>query len=113
MIWQELMRTQGIDPDKVVRTLGVSDTQLGAMAGNAMSQNVLEALFTQIFTAMGTCPTSHAPWESSREVLETVHEDPAQHEPDPTTDAAEAAVAEVLGTLSVRVADIFTLSISI
>ena len=38
----ELLRSQLIDPTSIKRADGVSDLQMGEMAGNAMSQNVLE-----------------------------------------------------------------------
>ncbi len=58
MTWQELMRIQGIDPANITRTPGVSDTQLGAMAGNGMSQNVLEAVLRQIFISLAIPPVT-------------------------------------------------------
>ena len=55
----EMFRLQGIDPSDIKQV--VTDTQIGGMLGNAMSQNVLEALFKEIFK----CVTNRTGGESS------------------------------------------------
>ena len=50
MRWHEMLRLQGISPPAVK---AVSDAALGAMAGNAMSQRVLELLFSRLLLAVG------------------------------------------------------------
>ena len=47
----ELLRAQGISPDSIVRVSSASNRQLGAMAGNAMSQNVLERVLVSALAA--------------------------------------------------------------
>ena len=42
----ELLKLQGIDPDSIV--WAIEEKHLGAMAGNAMSQNVLEMLLEMV-----------------------------------------------------------------
>ena len=49
---KELMRLQGCNPSRL-NTSVISDTQLGAIIGNAMSINVMEAVIAQMMTAIG------------------------------------------------------------
>ena len=57
----ELFRAQGIDFNHIKRANTVSDRQLGMMCGNAMSQNVLEALFASIATATNNFAFANEP----------------------------------------------------
>ena len=51
MTVKEMLRVQGMDPEKIVRAEGVSDAQMAGMAGNGMSQNVLEQVIKQVLKA--------------------------------------------------------------
>ena len=74
----ELLRAQGIDPRKMVKAQGITQAQYGAMAGNAMSQNVLEAIFEKMCTACG--------WSKlSADQQRTHSSDRAQDNNQPTT----------------------------
>ena len=61
---KESLRLQGIRLKKsTVLKAKFTKTQLGAAAGNAMSQNVLERLLCRVLRQSGLYPGAEDPWE--------------------------------------------------
>jgi len=74
----EMFRLQGMTPGRIVPPPGVSERQVAQMIGNAMSQNVLERLFSSLLPAAGLVSrTLQDPWlVGNKRVLDSVRSEP-------------------------------------